>query len=530
MIEFATPAVLGYLFFNRMQGIAYDVLKKNGLLGKVNREFRNSLGAAYEQNVLKNDSFKKCIVMLSEILSPCTCKVAMLKGAYLCAHYPDGYRTSNDADLLILPKDVTAVDHLLSSAGFKQGNVRNGEFIPATRQEIIESKMMRGETVSYIKKVNLPFMKFFEVDINFSLDYNNGTVDTLSDMLSNVCIKNELGFSVPTLDDADFFIHLCAMLSEKNILTNVSDIADYFTMDKSDTILIARPLYHCAVLTGEFLTAIVRGANIRFYSEQFNPTVMLELIKEHGITAFCGTPTLLSVMARFNRSNATATLHHICISGECMSAEVGRKIRAAFPACRIYHIYGLTEACPRVSYLPPEHFGDYPDCVGIPLKSVSIHILNEQGDFCHTNEEGILYVKGDNVMIGYYREPEKTSKVLKNGWLCTGDIAVINDVGFLKIKGRNDDLIIKSGMNVYPAEIEGTIKQDSRVREVLVYEFRNSFGTQIGMKLVGEFSSTEEVKQLCMKILPSFQVPSVIELVDELPKNGSGKIIRRKML
>ena len=147
-----------------------------------------------------------------------------------------------------------------------------------------------------------------------------------------------------------------AMLSEKNIWTNVSDIADYFTLDKNDTILIARPLYHCAVLTGEFLTAIVRGANIRFYSEQFNPTKMLELIKKYGITAFCGTPTLLSIMARFNRSNATETLRHICISGECMGTEVGRKIRAAFSPCRIYHIYGLTEACPRVSYLPPEHF------------------------------------------------------------------------------------------------------------------------------------------------------------------------------
>ena len=318
-----------------------------------------------------------------------------------------------------------------------------------------------------------------------------------------------------------------AMLSEKNILTNVSDIAGYFSMDKSDTILIARPLYHCAVLTGEFLTAIVRGANIRFYSEQFNPTKMFELIKEYGITTFCGTPTLLSIMARFNRSNATATLRHICISGECMGIDVGRKIRTAFPACRIYHIYGLTEACPRVSYLPPEYFGDYPDCVGIPLKSVSIKILNDHGDLCSENEEGILYVKGGNVMLGYYGEPEKTGKVLKDGWLCTGDIAVINDAGFLKIKGRNDDLIIKSGMNVYPAEIEGVIKQDTRVKEVLVYGFNNSFGTQIGMKLVGEFSSAEEVKQLCMKVLPSFQVPSAIELVDELPKNGSGKLIRR---
>ena len=320
------------------------------------------------------------------------------------------------------------------------------------------------------------------------------------------------------------------MLSEENILTNVSDIADYFVMEPNDAILIARPLYHCAVLTGEFLTAIVRGTNIRFYSEQFNPAKMLELIKKYNITAFCGTPTLFSIMARFNRVNTVETLKHICISGECMSADVGAKIRSAFPTCNIYHIYGLTEACPRVSYLPPEHFSEYPDCVGIPLKSVSIKVIDKAGRLCNENEEGILYVKGDNVMLGYYKEPQRTHEILKDGWLCTGDIATINEAGFLKIKGRSDDLIIKSGMNVYPAEIEGVIKQDSRVKEVLVYGFQNSFGTQIGMKLVGDFSSTEEVKQLCMKVLPSFQVPSVIELVDELPKNGSGKIIRRKML
>ena len=212
LIDFATPAVLGHIFFNRMQGIAYDTLKRNGLLGKVNREFRNSLGAAFDQNIQKNKSFIKCIAMLSEILSQSSCKTAMLKGAYLCAHYPDGYRTSNDVDLLVLPKDVTAISNLLAASGFKQGSVKNGEFIPATRQEIIESKMMRGETVPFIKKVDLPFMKFFEVDINFSLDYKNGKDDILAEMLSRVCIKNEKQLSIPTLDYADFFIHLCAHL------------------------------------------------------------------------------------------------------------------------------------------------------------------------------------------------------------------------------------------------------------------------------------------------------------------------------
>lgn len=317
------------------------------------------------------------------------------------------------------------------------------------------------------------------------------------------------------------------MLSQKNITTNVCDIAEYFEINKNDTILISRPLYHCAVLTGEFLTALVKGTNIRFYSNQFNPIKIFEIIRAYHITAFCGTPTLLSMMARFNRHSYCNSLSHICISGECMSTETGTDIRQAFPTCNIYHIYGLTEACPRVSYLPPEHFENYPDCVGIPLKSVSIKVVNPKGKVCHNNEEGILWIKGDNVMIGYYREPDKTREVTKDGWLCTGDIALINDAGFLKIKGRSDDLIIKAGMNIYPAEIEGAIKNDPRVKEVLVYGFHTQMGTQIGMKIVGDFSSSDQVKELCMGVLPSFSVPSAIKLVDELPKNASGKILRR---
>lgn len=318
-----------------------------------------------------------------------------------------------------------------------------------------------------------------------------------------------------------------AMLSEHNIITNVCDIAEYFAIGKKDTILITRPLYHCAVLTGEFLTALVNGTGIRFYSDRFIPETVLELIRKYEITAFCGTPTFLSLMARFKRNANIETLKHICVSGECMSAEVGRKIQSAFSQSDIYHIYGLTEACPRVSYLPPKQFRNYPDCVGIPLKSVTIKILNSAGKPCIANERGILYVKGDNVMLGYYNNPEKTKEILKDGWLCTGDIAAINDAGFLKIIGRNDDLIIKSGMNIYPAEIESVLKLDPRVREVLAYGFRTSTGMQIGLKIAGEFSSPEDVKKMCIQMLPAFQVPSFIEIMDALPKNGSGKIIRR---
>ncbi len=212
VIDSASPHVLGYLFFNRMQAIAYGTLKKHKLLGKVSREFRNSLKAAHEQNVEKNRSFFQCVDYISNILCEYKGKVAMLKGAFLCAHYPDGYRTSNDIDLLVLPEDVTEIGKRLTDEGFKQGNIRNGVFVPASRREIIESKMMRGETVPYIKEVSLPFMKYLEVDINFSLDYKNGDNEILKNILERTCNVEQQGIHIPTLCKEDFFIHLCAHL------------------------------------------------------------------------------------------------------------------------------------------------------------------------------------------------------------------------------------------------------------------------------------------------------------------------------
>lgn len=319
-----------------------------------------------------------------------------------------------------------------------------------------------------------------------------------------------------------------AMLSESNIIANVSDIASYFGIGPLDTLLISRPLYHCAVLTGEFLIALAKGAKIRFYSGVFNPAFILKLLKEHQITAFCGTPTLLRMMARFKRNSNDIFLKHICISGECMGVDVGKQIANAFAKADIYHVYGLTEACPRVSYLPPHMFDMYTDCVGVPLHSVKLKIVSQNGQPVRTGEVGVLWVKGDNVMLGYYNNPEKTAHVLKNGWLCTGDLASVNEAGLLKIKGRSDDLIIKAGMNIYPQEIENALKSDPRVQEVYVFgENNKNLGTQIVLNIVGDFDDTAEIKELCRLNLPAYQMPTRIVLTDHISKNGSGKIIRR---
>ncbi len=319
-----------------------------------------------------------------------------------------------------------------------------------------------------------------------------------------------------------------AMLEENAIVSNVEDICKYFKADDSDTILISRPLYHCAVLTGEFLTALVKGAKIIFCSEKFNPALLARLIRENDVTVFGGTPTLLSLLLRFARESSRLPLKHVVVSGECMSRDVGIRLREGLPDSKIYHVYGLTEAGPRVSYMPPEDFDKAPDRVGVPLASVKLEIRDASGKALSKNQRGMLWVKGPSLMSGYYNAPELSREKLRSGWLCTGDIAEIDSSGWLKIVGRSDDLIIRAGLNIYPQELEAALKEDSRTKDALIYPYKDKNGTtQIGLKITGSFNSRDEVRKMCIERLPAAHIPAKIEIVSSLDKNASGKIIRR---
>lgn len=208
----ATPSVLGALFVNRMASVAYGVLNETRQLGRVDREFRNSLRDAWLISVERNKSYFECLRLVSEILRSIGAPYALLKGAYLCSWYPEGYRTSNDIDVMIKPGDVTLFSAALKNAGFEQGYIKGGKFVPATRQEIISSKMTRGETVPFIKRVDLPFMKYLEVDLNFSLDYKNSDTCVLNYMLDNSVVLPVKDFNIKTLDKLSFILHLCAHL------------------------------------------------------------------------------------------------------------------------------------------------------------------------------------------------------------------------------------------------------------------------------------------------------------------------------
>ena len=204
------PYILGQLLMHRMGAAAYVSLERCGLLGRVNREFRNALQCLYEAGVAKTESLLRATEELEGLLGDADFPYALLKGALLARLYPKGVRTSNDIDLLLRPGDITPAAQRLKRAGFTRGYVRGGVFVPATRAEILSSRMNRGETVPFVRRMGLPGMEYLELDLNFSLDYQAGGGDAVGEMLSRR--ETMPGCGLYTLSLPDFILHLCAHL------------------------------------------------------------------------------------------------------------------------------------------------------------------------------------------------------------------------------------------------------------------------------------------------------------------------------
>ena len=317
------------------------------------------------------------------------------------------------------------------------------------------------------------------------------------------------------------------MLSEKNLMTNVQDILAYLPITSEDTFLISRPIYHASVLTGELLASLYSGAHIIFHPNAFQPSSLLDMIKRKQITALGSTPTLLSALARFMRNGYMHQVRTISVSGECMTEGMAKQIRTGFPKAQIFCGYGLTEASPRVAFLPADRFNDIPTAAGYQVPSIKFRVVDENDENIPDGDIGELLVKGDGIMIGYFENPTQTERVLKGGWLHTGDLAYFDHEAILHIVGRKDNMIIRAGMNIYPLEIENMISKDPRTEAVLVYGYSKNGTQEIGMQIIGCFANRDEVINLCRTDLPAYQIPSKIELVDHFTTTNSGKRVKR---
>ncbi|MDN6834007.1 MAG: AMP-binding protein, partial [Enterobacterales bacterium] len=193
--------------------------------------------------------------------------------------------------------------------------------------------------------------------------------------------------------------------------------------------------------------------------------------------------------------------------------------------------YGLTECAPLVSGNPYD-LKHYSGSIGLPVPSTDVRLVDDNGNEVPHGEAGELQVKGPQVMLGYWQRPEATDEILKDGWLSTGDVVTIDDEGFLRIVDRKKDMILVSGFNVYPNEIEEVVSMHDKVLECAAIGVPNgASGEMVKICVVKKDPSLtrDELIAHCRKHLTGYKVPKKVEFYDELPKSNVGKILRRKL-
>ncbi len=322
-------------------------------------------------------------------------------------------------------------------------------------------------------------------------------------------------------------------LTHGNIIANTAAIMDYLKLTSEDSILMTLPFtysYGNSVL----LTHTMAGAEIVIDNDQAYPFKILEQIKENRVTGFSTVGSYINLMLKCMKNlpegDFLKSLRYITFAGESTCNEDVIFIHENFRHIKPYVMYGQTEASARLSYLEPDMLPDKIGSVGKGLNNITIDIVDDNGRSLKPGEIGEIIVKGPSIMRGYWNDPEATAAVLRDGWLYTGDTAVMDEEGFVYIKGRKDDIIKHMGHRLSPVEIEGVINSCPFVRESAVTEgIRDSVPVIMAFVVAEAGCCTDEIKRYVNPRLPVYMRPQVYELIDSLPRTESGKI-RRSIL
>jgi malonyl-CoA/methylmalonyl-CoA synthetase len=309
-----------------------------------------------------------------------------------------------------------------------------------------------------------------------------------------------------------------AMLSSGNLLASAQALRIAWRWSRDDRLILALPLFHMHGLGVGLNGTLTAGASLVLVPK-FDVEVVLDSVSSFKATLFFGVPTMYARLAASPRVAELSQLR-LCVSG---SAPLPGELHRTFAAQTSQHIierYGMTETAMNTSnpYDGERRAGS----VGFPLPGVSVRLADDSE----------IQLRGPNVFRGYWRRPEATEETFtKDGWFRTGDLGVIDDRGYLSIIGRTKDLIITGGHNVYPREIEEVLLMHSGVREVAVAGIASpEWGEIVGAWIVphGEMD-TNEVLAFAAQRLASYKRPRVVQLLNELPRNALGKVVKRNL-
>jgi long-chain acyl-CoA synthetase len=325
------------------------------------------------------------------------------------------------------------------------------------------------------------------------------------------------------------------MLSHRNLISNTIHNMTISQPSQEHVWLLMAPMFHAAG-TNAILTGIW-SASCQVPLRVFDPATALDLIERHGVTHTLGVPAMIAAITelQLREPRQTATLQLVLHGGSPIATEVVRRAHKAFPSAEFAHVYGATETSPLVTGIRNEQRClDQPrgrSC-GQSLIGVQIKIVDAKGEELPTGEVGEVATCGPNVMQGYWRKPEQTASVLRNGWYHTGDLGRLDTDGYLYLVDRAKDMIVTGGENVYCSEVEEALYKHPAVLEAAVIGVPDArWGEAVHAVVVPrEPVTAEALIEFCREHIAGYKLPKSITFsATELPKSGPGKILKREL-
>lgn len=321
-----------------------------------------------------------------------------------------------------------------------------------------------------------------------------------------------------------------AMLTHENLQTNAIATAKAYHYNERDVIVFGMPLFHSSGQTNVMNAAYSCGASLVLLP-RFSVEGVLEAFRNCPVSVFVGVPTMYHQMLHHPqiRQMEGKKLRALIVGAAPLPETLFHAIAERFRV-PITEGYGLSEAGPVVAHNPM--YGEKKvGSVGLPVEGVSVRVVDEEDREVSVDEVGELLVRGPNVMQGYLNQPEATSQALKDGWLHTGDMARIDQDGYIFIVDRKKDMILTGGFNIYPREIEEVIHLHPSVDEAAVIGIPDEEKGELAAAFVilkpGQTPSGQEIIEFCRSRMAVYKAPRQVFFVDELPRNPSGKVLKR---
>ena len=326
-----------------------------------------------------------------------------------------------------------------------------------------------------------------------------------------------------------------AMLTHRNMVANLMQAHAFIGADLEEGkefIVTPLPLYHIFALTINCLLFMKLGSpNLLITNPRDIPEFIKEL-KKYSFTGLTGVNTLFTALLNDPEFKALDFSNlKLTVSGGMATQHAVADEWVKVTGKHMMQGYGLTECCPGVSFTPfdLDHFNG---SIGLPISSTDIRLVDKDGMALAVGEVGELQVRGPQVMAGYWQRPEATAEIIHDNWLSTGDVARMDEEGFLYIVDRKKDMIIVSGFNVFPNEIEDVVASHPGVLECAAIGVPSAqTGEAVKLFIVKKDDGLveDEVVQYCRKNLTAYKVPKLVEFREDLPKTNVGKILRREL-